>query len=146
MAVARNRYEEICDLIAIQVGCGATRTASNRYFRAFYKLFLQQLKMNKKFMIPKFGTFEVKKRKERKMVVGDPVNGGTKLIYVEPRYYITFTPSSYLDTIINYNDFEMYHVDVKAENIKNRNTKDEDIPMNKTLVDMLNKAKERTEK
>ena len=133
----KNKTEILCELIAIEVGGGATVKSVKKYLSALYRVILKQFKINQKVQIPKFGTFKLEKREERDMVVGDPVNGGTKTIHVKPKYKVEFIASGFLDDSINKNRFKLKPRQKKPKNkLPNIET---------TLEQMLKSAFERSE-
>lgn len=126
-----------CELVAVEVGKGASPSSVKKYMIGMYKVILQQLKINRKVHIPNFGTFKVEQREARTMKVGDPVNGGIKYINVKPKFKVIFIPSGILDSNINKNNFKMKE---KPKPIKNPKTSIEE-----ALANMLNLAFERGE-
>lgn len=131
----KTHLDVLCDLIAIEVGNGATSASAKRYLIGLYKVILQQLKLNKKIVLPKFGTFWLERREERIMNVGDPVNGGVKTIHVKPKNRVEFTQSTILEQNINQNKFKM----------KEKKKKKKIVPLEITLEEMLETAMKRSE-
>lgn len=105
--MSKTRLDEIFEVVAIRSGNSPNSKSVRKHFFVLYQFILEQLELNGKIMIPKFGTFYLRQKEEKVMKVGDPINNGSKYIYVEPRYYIEFVPSNYFDRSINENKFKL---------------------------------------
>lgn len=105
--MAELKYEDLCNLIALQVGRGASPSSVDRYLRAIYKVILQQLKLNKKIRFKNFGHFEIKKRKSGERLINDPNTNTKTLRYVKDKYLISFKSSEIFDRSVNDNDFKI---------------------------------------
>lgn len=108
-------YDNLCERLAVVIGNGSTKSSVNNYFRGFYRLMLEQLKINGVFKIPKFGVFTLHQSKEREMVSSDS-NDEKQYIYVPSKYYVTFTPSKYLERSLN----SGFKIVDKAEDLANK--------------------------
>lgn len=133
--MAELKYDELCNLIALQVGRGASPNSVDRYLTAMYKVILQQLKLNKKIRFKNFGCFEIKNRKSGERLINDPNTQTKTLRYVKDRFLISFKPSEVFDKSVNDNGFKI----ITNKGI-NRLPKDK---MN--TADLLNRAFDRKE-
>lgn len=145
MGDRKKRYiDELLELVAHNVT--NNKPSANRakdYLVGSYKVFLQQLQINGKIMIPHFGTFELKQKKERIMKNGS-VNSNKEYCYVEPKYYVVFTMSKRLDYFINKNNFVYAGVESKTKqkkNLKEYNKENPDVlPSKYVLTKIINNA------
>ena len=139
-------YEDLCNLIANNVH-KATPSSVNNYLRGIYKTILRQLELNKKIYFKNFGSFEIKMRKEETRLINNPADKTKQIVHIEPKYIISFTPSSILDYSINQNDFKMLKSNAadsarKKINKSKRSRKKKKID----ITTLLNKANIRQEK
>lgn len=94
-------FDDLCNLIALEVGSKATISSTKRYLKATYKIILKQLELNKRIYFKDFGYWEIKPRKSGEREINDPLNGGKRLVYVKPKYSIFFKPSINFDLSVN---------------------------------------------
>jgi len=142
--MSRPKINELFDLISIETGI--TSKTIRKIFVAFYKIFINQLNLNGRILIPKFGSFVISRKKERILRVGDPHNGGVKYIHVKPDYEISFQPSKTLMDIINKRDFDVGNVLVRKKNSKsNKNKKQEKTELS-VMTRLLNRVADRERK
>lgn len=97
-------YQQLCELIATNVS-GATAKSVDGYLRGIYKTILRQLELNQKIVFQNFGRFELKERKGGEREINIPSRQSKYITYVEPKFIVTFKPSSVLDFCINDNNF-----------------------------------------
>lgn len=126
-------FEELCNLIALEVGCRATPNTVKKYLKATYKVILQQLQLNNRVYFKKFGAFEIRQRKSGERIIGDPMNGGTQRIFVEPKLSISFKASKEFDYSVNEYDFKTPFKVKKFDKVTKQNS------VGKSLVEILNK-------
>ena len=77
--------------------------------------------------------------------VGDINKGGKTLVYVPPRWSISFKPSEIFDVSVNENNFKIAK-NVKKKREARRKKKRTVDDISETVVAMLNKAEERKRK
>lgn len=94
--MAELKYEDLCNLIALQVGRNSTPNSVDKYLKATYKVILQQLELNHKVRFKNFGLFEIKKRKSGERIINDPNTNTKTLRYIKDRYLISFKSSEVL--------------------------------------------------
>lgn len=141
--MSKKRIDEIFELVSIKIGKSGSPKRAKEYILALYGIILEQLMLNGKMYIPKFGTFVIKQKEEKVLKVGDPINGGTKYVYVEPRNYIEFTPSNYFDRSVNENDFKLKKEKKPMQKQEKKRKSKKDKSINFTITELLNKASER---
>lgn len=99
------KLDDLLNLIANEVGKGATPASVRKYLAAIQKVILKELKLNDRIHFKNFGTFEIFKSGGYDRRMGD-FEGGTKISYVKPKLRLGFSPSATMHRIINENDFE----------------------------------------
>lgn len=137
--------EQLFELIINEMCVGSSVNSVERYFDAFYRVFIKQIAIKGKLHIPTFGTFYLEQKEDKVMKVGDPHNGGSKFIHVKPKYYVTFKQSSFMDRIMNDNDFVYSKKCGRPKTINKLKKKKKDLSDGEILTMMLNKAYERNE-
>ena len=101
-------YDDLCNLVANEVvSQKATPHSAHTYLRALYKVILRQLELNQRIYLKNFGAFEIKERKSGERLINNPKNNTKQIYYIEPRYSISFKPSSNFDFSVNENDFKI---------------------------------------
>lgn len=134
-------FEDLCNLVALKVGCRATPSSVGKYLIGLYKVILNQLKLNKKIYIKDFGYFEIKERKSGERVIYDPNTGTKQLVYVEPKYSISFRPSETFYYSVNENNFRLI-TKKRLKLVKPKKTKKKNKRI-KNSADLINKAEKR---
>lgn len=139
-------YDNLCNLIANNIH-KATPSSVDRHLKGLYKTILRQLELNKKIYLKNFGSFEIKMRKEETRLINNPADNTKQIVHIEPKYIITFTPSSILDYCINENNFKMPNSN-KIENIRKdiKKQKRGRKKKNVSIATLLNKANMKQEK
>lgn len=132
-------YDDLCNLIALEIGNRATPSSVKKCLKATYKVILKQLKLNNRIYFKNFGYFEIKQRKSGERLILDPNTKEKKLVYVKPKYSISFKPSSIFDKSVNENDFKII-TEKGVQRLKKRK------PKISNTVDLLNTALERSKK
>lgn len=99
------KLNDLLNLIANEVGGGATPLSAKKYLNALKKIVLEELRLNKRIYLSGFGWFEVKEFGGFDTKMGDVVNGGSVIKYIKPREHVTFRESEVLFKIINENDY-----------------------------------------
>lgn len=130
-------YNDLCDMIANEVGYGATRESTKRYLKAIYRVILKQLKLKNRIYFKDFGYWEIKQRKSGEREINNPMTNEKRVVYVKPKYSIFFKPSINFDKSVNENDFKI----ITDKGIKR-------LPKNKpfTTSDLINKANSRAKR
>lgn len=98
------KIDQLCNLIGLESGYQPSTV--RKILNAMYKVILKQLELNQRIYFMDFGAFEMSERASGDRVVGDFVNGGTMIKYIEPRNKVSFKPSATLDRAINEGHFE----------------------------------------
>lgn len=132
-------FEDLCNMIALRVGNGATINSSKKYMVALFEVILRQLELNHRIYIQDFGYFEIKERKSGERVIYDPNTGEKKLLYIEPKYSIFFKASEKFDFAINKNEFKIPSDAKIKKSISSKRTKTKRKKI-KNFVDLINKA------
>lgn len=100
------RYNDLCNLIANNIkNEDVTVNEVDDVLIGIYKTILEQLQLNQKIMIEKFGTFELKERKAGNREIYDINTKQKKMVYIESKNNIKFTPSDVFETLVNEYDF-----------------------------------------
>ena len=131
-------FDDICNLISNEIYHSSPRSVK-KYLKALFKVILRQLELHKKIYLKDFGTFEIRERKSGERMMYNPNKQRSEVVYVKPRYVVTFRPSSKFDYMINENDFKMLHGNSKIEHNKT------DKKLNNTSK-LINRANMRKEK
>lgn len=129
-------YENLCNLIALEMGGTTTPKSVKKFLRATYIVILNQLKLKHRIYFKGFGYWEIKERKSGEREINDPTNGGKRLVYVKPKYSIFFKPSVNFDASVNENDFKPT-TDRIAKLLKKEKSKEV------TSADLINRANSR---
>ncbi len=138
-------YEDLCNLIAIQINHATTNSADN-YLRALYKVILRQLELHHRINIKGFGVFEIKERKSGERLIHNPVKDEKQIVYVEPKYSISFRASNKFDYSVNENNFQIASdKKVKKHNSK-KVMKHKKRKKTKNIADLLNRAEKHKKK
>lgn len=98
------KIDQLCNLIGLESNFQPSTV--RRVLDATYKVILKQLELNQRIYFLDFGAFELYERAGGDKIMGDLVNGGAIIRYVEPRNKILFKPSDPLDKAINEGNFE----------------------------------------
>lgn len=131
-------YDDLCNLIANYMGKTSSPVSVDRYLRAIYSFILRQLELNKKIYFKDFGSFEIRERKSGERIIYNPNTKQNEVVYVKPKFVVTFKPSSKLDYAINENNFNILHRNRTIEHNKVYKRKKND-----TIASLLNKAQKR---
>lgn len=99
-------FDDICNLISNEVDM-STPFSVQRYLKGTLKVILRQLELHKQIYLKDFGTFEIRERKSGERLVYNPNTQRSEVVYVKPKYVVTFRPSSKLDYMINENNFKI---------------------------------------
>ena len=131
-------YDDLCNLIALEMGGKTSPQNIKKFLRVTYVIILRQLQLNNRIFFKNFGAFEIRQRQGGERVVGD-FEGGSKLVYVKPKNSISFKPSEIFDISFNENNFKI----ARNTNQRRKKKREKDNDINKTVVDIINKAEER---
>ena len=131
-------YDDLCNLIALEMGGKTSPQKVKKFLRATYVVILRQLQLNNRIFFKNFGAFEIRQRQGGERVVGD-FEGGSKLVYVKPKNSISFKPSEIFDISVNENNFKI----ARNTNQRRKKKREKDNDISKTVVDIINKAEER---
>ena len=135
--------DDLYNMVANKVGNHATPLSAKKYFRAMYRVILEQLELNGKITIPTFGTFELRDRKSGERRMGNPNEvGTTQLVYVPPKIDISFKSSEIFDRSVNELDFGMARKRTTKKYIAKNPTKN--VGIEQSVVNMLNKGNKRS--
>ena len=138
-------YEDLCNLIAIQIPHATINSADN-YLRALYKVILRQLELHNRICIKGFGVFEIKERKSGERIINNPIINEKQIVYVKPKYSISFRASSKFDFSVNENDFKIA-TDKKIKKYNSEKNKSyKKRKKTKNIADLLNRAEKRKKK
>lgn len=128
-------YDVLCEMIAQELPENASVKSVKRYLKATYKVILKQLKLKNRIYFKGFGYWEIKERKSGEREINDPNNGGSRLVYVKPRYSIFFKASKNFDIAVNENNFNIT-TDKFVKKIENKRD-------NVTYIDLINRSNKR---
>lgn len=131
--------DDLCNLIANNLGNHATPSSVKRYLKAIYKTILRQLELNGRIYFKDFGYFEIKERKSGERIINDPKTKEKRLVYVEPKYSIFFKASENFDFAVNENDFRI----ITDKGVKRKKKKKKLWGSN--VADLINRANSRKE-
>ena len=133
-------YDDLCNLIA-NMTPNATPKSVDTYLRGIYETILRQLELNHRINIKGFGCFSIKERKSGVREIHNPNTNEKQLVYVKPKYSISFKASSKFDYSVNENNFKLAtDKKIKNESRKKRNKKLKRI---ENVIDLLNIANKR---
>ncbi len=138
------RTDDFYNLIAKKVGQNATPNLAKKYLKALYEVILDELKLNGRISIFRFGIFEIKQ-------VGGydkKINLDGVIRYVQPKEKITFRPSDTFNKAVNECDYTLPKI--KSRRIY-KNTKEKERahyerhkppkkPMEDSVINLLNKV------
>lgn len=118
--MSKIKYNDLLEAIALKVSVtgGASANSVNKYLEALYDVILEQLELNGSIYIENFGTFTLKERKGGSRIINNLNDDGTHLVYVEPKNFVSFKPSSVLDYCINEGNFVFNKRNVKSSKKK----------------------------
>ena len=114
------KFDDLCNLIAIERGGGATPSSVKKYLTATYKVILRQLELNEEIFFWRFGKFEIFDRPSGDRLMGDAQNGGMVVRYIKPKKNIKFTPSKVFEDSVNENGFKIVE---KKKKVKHKTKK-----------------------
>ena len=93
------KIDQLCNLIGLE--CKYSPSTVRKVLDATYSVILKQLELNKRIYFLDFGAFEIYERPSGDRVIGDFVNGGTKIQYVPERNRVIFKMADPLDRAVN---------------------------------------------
>lgn len=145
------KLNELCNLLANEVGGSASIASARKYLSALQRVILKELKLNQRIYFFNFGAFEIYESGGYDTKMGDIVKQeGTIYRYIPVKTKILFKPSKVLLNSINKNDFEpikrKYNKKkIKKQDIEERKAKrrKEKISMEEAFTNMLNNKKEK---
>lgn len=140
-------YEDLCNLIAIQIPHASIKSA-DKYLTALYKVILRQLELHHRILIKGFGVFEIKERKSGERLIHNPNsdNNEKQIVYVEPRYSISFRAANKFDYSVNENHFKILDDDRVKKYNSRKVTKHKKRKKTKNIADLLNRAEKHKKK
>jgi nucleoid DNA-binding protein len=127
----RTKYWDLCKLLALKVGKGATENSADRYLKCLYSIILEQLDLNGEIVLPKFGKFYIE-HVEDKEIIANGGGGEKKYIYIPERDDVKFVPYKELKERTN----KKYGV------VKTHGNAD-DIPLKATVAELFQKTHEK---
>ena len=139
-------YEDLCNLIAIQIPHASVNSA-DKYLTALYKVILRQLELHNRILIKGFGVFEIKERKSGERIINNPILNEKQIVYVEPRYSISFRAANKFDVSVNENNFKLADDKKVKKHNSNKVTKHKKKHKKmKNIADLLNRAEKNKKK